>query len=147
MSQNELYHSDIYLGEDYSDGIKHYKYLKKVKSASGKWRYIYDESDLKNVENNINTINKAITNKDGYIKYTNAKGDYVSKKGNTTITVYGNGKQTNKDKFKERAITEIDKMTKKHKTQKIKDIPKRIISRGIGFVNKILLNIENKWIK
>ena len=26
-----LAHSDVYLGQDYSDGIRHWKYIKKVK--------------------------------------------------------------------------------------------------------------------
>lgn len=28
---NVLYHSDTYLGKDFSDGIQHWKYLKKEK--------------------------------------------------------------------------------------------------------------------
>lgn len=41
MSNKELYHSDIYLGEEYSDGIKHWKYIKK-EVINGKTRYYYD---------------------------------------------------------------------------------------------------------
>lgn len=37
---DELYHSDEYVGEDYSDGICHWKYIDK-KKVNGKWRYIY----------------------------------------------------------------------------------------------------------
>lgn len=40
-NENELYHSGIYLGKDYSDGIKHWKYLKKIEIEPGKYRYIY----------------------------------------------------------------------------------------------------------
>lgn len=44
MNKNELYHSDIYLGKDYSDGIKHWKYVSKEK-VNGKWRYYYKHKE------------------------------------------------------------------------------------------------------
>ena len=34
-------HSDTYLGLDVSDGICHWKYIRKYKSPSGKWVYVY----------------------------------------------------------------------------------------------------------
>ena len=40
-NNTELYHSATYLGKDYSDGIKHWKYLKKIEEKPGKYRYIY----------------------------------------------------------------------------------------------------------
>ena len=40
---NELYHSNTYLGSDYSDGIKHWKYKKKYKGRNGKWIYVYNK--------------------------------------------------------------------------------------------------------
>lgn len=44
---NELKHSIIYLGADFSDGIKHWKYIKKYKLPSGHYRYIY-QSEVNN---------------------------------------------------------------------------------------------------
>lgn len=38
-----IIHSDIYLGKDYSDGIKHWKYIKREK-VNGRWRYYYTNS-------------------------------------------------------------------------------------------------------
>lgn len=62
-SEYELYHSDIYLGKDFSDGIKHFKYIRKIKTANG-WRYIYrDEKgealdkQYKNAVNQMNSKN------------------------------------------------------------------------------------------
>ena len=45
QSEKELYHSDVYLGKDYSDGIKHFKYIKREK-INGKWRYYYKDDKL-----------------------------------------------------------------------------------------------------
>lgn len=147
---NKLYHSDIYLGQDFSDGIRHYKYLKKVKSASGKWRYIYDESELKSEEKKINALKSAqdkLRDKNGNYRYIDSKGNTVIKKDGYTATTYSNSKQTAADKAKEKLDSELSKKIKKHTIQKIKDIPKRTISRGIGLINKLLFNAEKKWIK
>lgn len=48
-NNTELYHSATYLGKDYSDGIKHWKYIKREK-VNGKWRYYYDSSSLRKAE-------------------------------------------------------------------------------------------------
>ena len=40
-NNTELYHSATYLGKDYSDGIKHWKYLQKIETKPGQYRYIY----------------------------------------------------------------------------------------------------------
>ena len=99
MNNKELYHSDIYLGEEYSDGIKHYKYLKKVKTSSGKWRYIYDETELKNAKNKMKELERArkkLENRKGYVSYIDKNGDYVSRNVNegTTITTSGSYNNT-----------------------------------------------------
>lgn len=49
MSQNELRHSSIYLGRDYDDGIKHWKYVKKEK-VNGKWKYYYKDDEYDNAK-------------------------------------------------------------------------------------------------
>lgn len=37
---DELLHSDTYLGMDFSDNFKHWKYIRRYKK-NGKWRYVY----------------------------------------------------------------------------------------------------------
>ena len=72
VSKNdEIYHSDTYLGKDFSDGIKHWKYLKK-EMKNGHWVYYYNkalgdyERDIH--ENNIKREKHIIKNN---ITYTN----------------------------------------------------------------------------
>lgn len=152
---NGLYHSDTYLGQDYSDGIRHYKYLKKIKTSSGKWRYIYDESELKNEQKKIDALKKVrtkLSDKDGYLHYVNKDGNSVSQytrpDGNHSIsTIHGGYKQTKSDKYKEKLHNTIETKERAHARQKVKDIPKRLISRGIGAVSKLLMNIEKNWVK
>lgn len=61
----ELYHSDKYLGADYSNGIKHYKYIKRER-INGRWVYYYDTRELVKqkdiIEKNINTDKYMINN-------------------------------------------------------------------------------------
>ena len=47
MDNEKLYHSDIYLGEVYDDGIKHWKYIKKEKK-NGRWVYYYHHDEYEN---------------------------------------------------------------------------------------------------
>lgn len=39
-----LFHSDTFLGDEFSDEMYHWKYIKK-KKVNGKWRYYYDIDD------------------------------------------------------------------------------------------------------
>lgn len=146
---NKLYHSDVYRGQDFSIGLKHYKYLRKVKTSYG-WRYVYDESEVKNEEKKIGALQNVrnkMTDKDGYLNYTNKQGDSVYKKGNKTHIITANGKQTKTDKFKEGLDAKINEKIKKHKKQKIKDIPKKAISKGIAFVSNLKYKIYKNWVK
>ena len=79
MNKHELYHSEIYLGKDFSDGIKHWKYLKREK-VNGKWRYYYSNDELnkakKDLNNaNVNTLKVAAkkVNADNEVKYAQEK--------------------------------------------------------------------------
>ena len=47
-NRNRLYHSATYLGQDYSDGIRHFKYVKREK-INGKWVYYYDSKEKNGV--------------------------------------------------------------------------------------------------
>ena len=43
-NDNTILHSDIYMGTDFSEGFKHWKYIKRYKGKNGKngkWQYVY----------------------------------------------------------------------------------------------------------
>lgn len=42
-----LFHSDTFLGNEFSDEMYHWKYIKREK-VNGKWRYYYNTKGLKN---------------------------------------------------------------------------------------------------
>ena len=55
--RNELYHSDKYLGQDFSDGIKHYKYIKR-EMKNGRWVYYYKDDLTNKAQKNFNRAEK-----------------------------------------------------------------------------------------
>lgn len=128
---SELYHSDTYLGLDYSNSLKHYKYINRY-MKNGKWVYVYD------VKENGKTARKEFARTSGKGKYgtfvskdkNGNKYTIVSKKGNskvfgnsstrTTGTLgVKNGKQpintveTRSDSKLERTVTKATKKVKK----------------------------------
>lgn len=41
FNSEELFHSETYLGADYSDGLQHFKYIRRYRNRKGKWTYVY----------------------------------------------------------------------------------------------------------
>lgn len=74
--KNELYHSDTYLGEDYSDGIRHFKYVKKEK-RNGRWVYYYSDAEYEKAKREYNNAKK---------DYNKASSEY--KKNQSQIEKY-----------------------------------------------------------
>ena len=138
-----LMHSDTYLGEDYtSPNLVHYKYLRK-EIRNGHTYYIYDDSELKRAEK-VNDFAKKRLEK-GYYD----DGTYTSKtyNKNGTFTTTGHSyvrldgtvrKNSVKDRLDKKIFQASEKYVVQHRKQKIKDIPKRIFSRAVSAVSKIL---------
>ena len=52
MNRDELMHTAIYHGDEFSDELYHWKYIDKYKNKLGKWIYVYKkkaEEKIKNV--------------------------------------------------------------------------------------------------
>lgn len=65
---SELYHSDVYLGKDYSNGLKHWKYIKKEKKGDS-WRYFYEVDNPFTEESTTREFEKTEDYGDNYGKY------------------------------------------------------------------------------
>lgn len=87
FNNSSLYHSDEYLGNDYTDGIKHWKYIKREKK-NGKWVYYYDQTDLNNARQNYNKAEINAMNSTAH--KINARGDlrWAKKERNENRTYY-----------------------------------------------------------
>ena len=79
-NKNELFHSDTYLGQDFSDGVRHFKYIKREK-VNGKWRYYYKDDKLNALAKKNETNRAAITYENKKRGYGNSSGIYFKAKG------------------------------------------------------------------
>ena len=61
-SGGEIFHSDTFLGDEFSDELYHWKYIKRVKGKNGKWIYYYDRSanKLTALEKDVREAEKAL---------------------------------------------------------------------------------------
>lgn len=129
-NNNEIYHSDTYLGKDFSDGIKHWKYIRRER-RNGRWVYFYKNdvdqkmrNDMSNYHTNMNYYNrmtkyakddaeKALNsgNYKKYSDYTLKKGEY-STKANEEERKYNAAKeQYNKYRKKTAVSRTVSKLT------------------------------------
>lgn len=63
IDDESLFHSDTFLGDEFSDEMYHWKYIKK-KKVNGKWRYYYDTTELDKFDREETVKSKKI-DKDG----------------------------------------------------------------------------------
>ena len=132
MNKNELYHSDIYLGEDYTDGIKHWKYISKEK-INGRWRYYYKDDKA------IELKNKAVEANNKRMAYdlkTSLKDPKYAE--NQKKHIYYGDKTEGK-----RLSDESKKAYKAYKNYTISSFPRKVIATGAAFV----LNLFSKFKK
>lgn len=66
IEKDELYHSDTYLGSEYDEGLKHWKYIKKYKNSRGKTVYVYANEKT---HTNINETSRKALIKDDNARY------------------------------------------------------------------------------
>lgn len=61
IEKDELYHSDTYLGSEYDEGLKHWKYIRKYRNSKGKWTYVYANKEThKDIQKKYNALKKDV---------------------------------------------------------------------------------------
>lgn len=130
IETDELYHSDTYLGSEYDEGLKHWKYIKRY-WGKGRWNYVYANKETHDTIKRAN--NTAV---DAYRKAdprSNGDGTYTA--GNV-----GELKRARRTINFRDAV--IEKNTVKSKVSKVakavKDIHKDSVKRGTDFIEKLL---------
>lgn len=150
---NELFHSETYLGADYSDGLKHYKYIKRYRNARGKWVYVYAD---KNTHSRIMTnqvraslyrqenkrerdslaVSKHVQN---YAKSINARKDIQDNWKNSTDSIQSriseNARKANA--YEQSAYKDIEKNS-------VKSLAKDQVDKGVSAINKLFAKIRKK---
>lgn len=145
--EENLYHSDTYLGEDYSDGIKHWKYVKK-ETINGKTRYYYSDAEY---ENAIKDYYKAKSDYSAaYINKNRAYENYQKTRSKESNNVLNKGAKAldvadvniriarklsdEADKKYKSASVEYDKAYTKYQNTTIKTFARRTIATGVAAV-------------
>lgn len=129
MYYDEIVHSDIYLGKDFSDGIRHWKYIKREKLSNGKYRYYYKDDKLDELRRQESSAEKQYLLK--HLKTSIKDSDFVKDYAESQKR----GLYTNTDS------RELYKLEKKYETtaKKVRNYyiattPRRIISKGIAAI-------------
>lgn len=154
---DELFHSAVYLGQDFSDGIKHFKYIKREK-INGKWVYTYRHDEYENAKTGYNNAKRQLETSSALAKKAS---DYeidtwnAKNKAKGEAIEYNAKKIKSKRKLKElenkatlakskndtaRALYEahdrqqkLDYVTKEHHREKFDKVAKKTaISRSVG---------------
>lgn len=83
-NKNALYHSDVYLGSTFNDGIYHWKYVKREK-RNGKWVYYYSDPTYDKAKNAYNAADKRLKNAESKMMTANDNTNKIHSNPNSTV--------------------------------------------------------------
>lgn len=151
----KLMHTDLskvsYIDLDEKE-FCHWKYIKRVKLPNGKWRYYYEDDEL---DAKAQTLNRARNNllRAGVLKAAakskldSAKQNNFYKNSRSSVTkqadIYNKVTKARSDYDKAsadraKAETAVKTAEKSYKSQKVKDLPEKIVSKGVVFVANLI---------
>lgn len=149
----ELYHSDKYLGADYSDGLKHYKYIKRER-INGRWVYYYDTRELVKqkdiIERNINTdkymINNNLRYKSAYDNRVYGPKYYKKALRQDRIDLAKTNATMKGIQITADTLNRASRFILKSKiaSKKISNQISKTVNSGKNYVNKIINKLKNK---
>lgn len=136
--KNVLYHSDVYLGATFSDGIYHWKYVKREK-RNGKWVYYYSDPTYDKAKNTYNAVDKRLKSAESKLVSANTHNQKVHSNPNSTVEDKDRADIELQKVYKEyESITKSHAKAKKNweKEQSKKTRGKAIADRVIKIANK-----------
>ena len=140
-NSNVLYHSDVYLGQDYSNGIQHWKYMKR-EWKNGRWVYYYKDAALDKAKSKENIMRKKYN---AASKKVDAAFD---KEGKTGSKLLGSKLDYafNKDKFIKGKISKkrLDKDTKSYDAA-VSERKKAVAERSVAGDNYHKATVNTKF--
>ncbi len=145
-------HSDIYLGETYDDGIRHWKYIRKEKK-NGYTRYYYKDDEYDKAEEDFeNAVENQYRKELEFGVAAKEHSDFHEKANEDMRTSQEEARKSSQlaeksmNKLKEyRDAAKIAEITeKKYKQTKLKTLPRRTIGKGIAAVSTALSMLASK---
>lgn len=89
IEKDELYHSDLYLGSEYDEGLKHWKYIDRYRNTKGKWVYVYANKKTHGAIQKAGGSVKGIDDV-GRQQYGSNTGRVLTKKQDDKLNAYWN---------------------------------------------------------
>lgn len=145
MNKNELYHSSVYLGLDYTDGIRHWKYIKKER-VNGKWRYYYSDAEYNQMKKEYELAAKNYKQSEKNLFSVNDKNISVHNSKNSTLEAKNRADIALQKAYKkyEAAGKRYMLAEKKWKKVKMKTAPRRVVAKGASAVANALTKLKKK---
>ena len=160
MHGGDINYIDLNEGE-----LCHWKYIKREKLPNGKYRYSYDESELKEAAKNVEKAQKDSVNK-AFDVY-NAKQDFAKARTEVGKANIHNYARPSADSYKEyatasvnygikeynlkkaqtahkEAVSKANAAERKYQTKKITSFAARTISKGIVKIANLLSGSSSK---
>lgn len=113
----KLFHSDVYLGQEFSDGIYHWKYIKRERK-NGRWVYYYNDEDMNKAQADARSAKKDYDNATtsmANLQKQNSKLNNKLRSNNSKITQYNNSGvfgKISKKKGAQSAVKDNEKIKK-----------------------------------
>ena len=79
----KIFHSDVYLGQEFSDGLYHWKYIKRER-RNGRWVYYYNDEAMNKAQTNAKAA------KSDYNKYSKAMEKIQEQNANLNSRILSN---------------------------------------------------------
>lgn len=146
-----LIHSDEYLGAEYDEGLRHWKYIKKYKNSKGNWTYVYAD---KSTHGEINKLGEdivdfktaaaeehsdAIRNEKGYNRYYDDPERQRHLGKESYYKALADNSHFNRDYLIEENSV---KSAVNRSIKELKTIYKDAIKRGSDFIDDILSKLK-----
>lgn len=135
-------HSDIYLGETFDDGLRHWKYIRKEKK-NGYTRYYYKDDEYDKAEKEyedaitkeyqkIFKVGQTTNEYNAYEEKAKADGYYTPEEHKESGRLYQ--KELDAHKEYRTAVKRAEIAEKNYRKVKIKSLPRRTIGKGVAAV-------------
>lgn len=130
VKDDELHHSDEFLGDDFSDELYHWKYIKK-KRVNGKWRYYYDIKDALGYDEREKAANDMYTYEQAYKNRIYNQSAEAHERQNRNLKQLGKKAQASIKAFDKTPLGKLENM-------------KDTINSGLSAISKLLLTASSK---
>lgn len=143
IEKDELYHSDTYLGNEYDEGLKHWKYIKKYKNSKGKTVYVYAN---KETHDKIKAYKNMSDDQKKLAEESEIKAWKHMRKAETSVRERGLKQSEYYNKWSDENRARSEQLIKDNDVKKkiksvstaISEIHKDAVKRGTDFIEKIM---------